>query len=520
MERKFFKLNVLSAIILILCILVFGGFSDTLGKEGGTKFKTVNVALNAAPNTLDPAAHGDRSSQTVIRNITDGLMQSVPDGTYALDIAESIKEIDPITYEIKIKKGIRFHNGDPLTVDDVIFSCERFLKSAQRKVLMGPVDSIDKVDDYTIIYRLKQPNVVQNRRWYHLEMMPKKYIEKVGIDEFAKRPIGVGPFKYVEGDVKTFIVLERNNDYYGGSATIPGKVDRIPALDRVIFHSISEPATRVAALLTGEIDITQYIPIDMVELLKKNPNIKISNAPGTVMVLLALNVTKPPFDDVRVRRAIAYAINYKQLVDAQFKGYASILRGLPFREPLKNSMSYGKYDNLKGFEYSPENAKALVKEVGKDINMVIDSYSDYVEPAQAIAQMLNEVGINASVRSWDWGVLSKISMAGERTALLTGNGNAQWNEEWISKMLVSKGHANYSQYSNPIFDELVNKARKLPESNPERFELFKKAFEIVMDEVPMITIYSPDQIDAYRSHVKNFHAYFDSRVNLHRVDVE
>jgi peptide/nickel transport system substrate-binding protein len=133
--------------------------------------------------------------------------------------------------------------------------------------------------------------------------------------------------------------------------------------------------------------------------------------------------------------------------------------------------------------------------------------------------MLTDVGINASVRSWDWGVLNKVFLDGERTALLTGNGNAQWNEQWIEKMLVTKEFANYSQFSNPKFDDSVKKAMTLPESNPERFKLFKEAFEIVMDEVPMITIHAPDQIDAYRSNVKNYNAYFDSRVILHRVDI-
>lgn len=512
-------------VFLVISFLI----SFVPGASGKSALKTVTVALNAKPLTVDPANHRNRNSQTLVRNWTDGLMMRLADGRDVMDIATSITQINPETYEIKIRKGITFHNGDPLTADDLVFSFKRLVlkngmegKTSPRATLIGAVTTVEKTDDYTVIVKFKEAtnSFLQSKRWYNVEMMPKKYFEAVGIEGFLKKPIGCGPFKWVEGDFSTQVVLERYENYYGGAPEIPGKVDRIPALDRVIFKFIPEPTTRVAALQAGEVDIIQAVPIDSIPLLKKNPNIKVLGVEGTNNVFMAFNTTRPPFNDKRVRQAIAHAIDYEAICKHLYLGYSTPMYGKPVMEPYPGDPGHGQFGSIKGFDYSPEKAKALLKEAGATgVNTVIDTYGDYVEEAQAVSQMLNAVGLETSVRVWDFAVLRDAVLKGERQIFLGIYGNASKGPHGIGQLTITKRPANYSLYSNPKLDDLLTRAEFM-EDSPERNALFIEAFKILLDEAPILWIHTPNVVEAARSHVKNFYPSAVGRVILHRVDLE
>lgn len=513
-------------VALLVIVFLVGFVPEALSQTAG-KPQTIRVAMSARPTTLDPVNHRQRISQTMHRMFSDALTWAKPSGQHVPDLAESITQIDPVTYVIKIRKGVFFHNGDPMTADDLIFSIKRLAmdkgmegKTSPRRPLAGPVKSAEKMDDYTVKVVLERPNkLLQIRNWYHYDIWPHKYFEKVGVEGFIKQPIGVGPFKWVQGDFTSQVVLERNENYYGGCPEIPGKGSRVPMLDRVIVNFIEEPTTRVAALLAGDVDIIQSVPYDSIKLLESNPNTEVLSGMGTNIIALSFNIKKAPFDNKLVRQAIAYAIDYELITKKLLLGHSDPLYGRPLDEPFEGEPGYGQFNDIKGFQFNLERARALMKEAGVGrFSTVIDTWGEYVPEAQVVAQMLGDIGIDASVRVWDYGVLLRESRAGTRSVLYMRHGNGRKSPQWIRDfMVVGQPHNHYTGfYSNPTFDELMKKAIPM-DDGPERNNLFREIYKIAMEDVPIIPVHVPRNIEGIRKNVKNYHVCTQGRINLHKV---
>ena len=252
-----------------------------------------------------------------------------------------------------------------------------------------------------------------------------------------------------------------------------------------------------------------------------NPDIRVKGSPGTNIVLINFNTIKAPFNDKRVRQAIAYAINYDLLTEKLILGYSEPLYGRPFMEPFEGEPGHGQFGDIKGYEYNPDKAKALLSEAGvSGFSTVIDTWQEMSEQAQAVAQMLVDVGIKATVRIWDLAVITEEFPKGERDIYFNRVGNGRRAPQWVNGVAGTGQPLNYALYSNPTFDDLMERAIAMSEDSPERNALFMEAFEIMIDELPVLTLHAPDVVEACRSNVKNFYASCNGRVNLHRVDLE
>lgn len=313
--------------------------------------------------SLDPAMHRERDTETVIRNMFDGLVTRTWDGKVVPEIAESWSNPADNIYEFKIRQGIKFHNGEKLDADDVVFTFERILQegaiggqSSPRKGLLGPLEKVEKVDAYTVRFTLQNPFPVFLQALVHFQIVPKDYIKKVGDQKFAEKPVGCGPFKFKEGRLDDRIVMERFDGYYGGSPDLPPVGPA--AVKRVIFRMMPDPATRIAALKAGEVHIIQQVPPDMAADLEKDPKVQVKKVEGTRCYAVEMNVAKPPFDDVRVRLAMNYAINWDEILKTVYGGGATRLATcfLP--------SGFGFNPDLKPYPYDPEKAKQLLKEAG------------------------------------------------------------------------------------------------------------------------------------------------------------
>lgn len=487
---------------------------------GGTK--TIRVGITSGVRTFDPANYRDRNTETVIRNVFDGLYTVTPDGRPVPEMAESIRQIDPLTWEFKLRRGISFQNGDPVTADDVQWTFERGTKegamegkTSPRQSLVGPVTAVEKVDNLTVRFRLSAP-ISEARMLYgvvNLQVMPKAYFQRVGADEFIKKPVGAGPFRFVEGKLDERVVLERYDQYWGGSPDLPGAPG--PAkVDRVIFQVIADPAARVAALRAGDVDIIQDVPAIQVPVLQGDANVEVKTQRGTNMIYLAMNTTRPPFDDARTRRAVAMSIDYATIVKELYGGRADALAGVPL-------LPGGEVEDpsLRPYEYSVDRAKALLQEAGKtDISFVLDGYGDFTTLAQAVAQMLGKVGLKVEVRSWEVAALQSAASKGERTALITSFGNASLNPLWAYWVAGTGQPSNYSLYSNSRFDQIMEKAPSIVDPT-ERARAFREGWAIVYQELPALPLLVPRVVEASRRTVQNFTPSAGGRVNLHRVDL-
>jgi len=325
---------------------------------------TIVVALGVDKIvTLDPGNYRDRDTETVIRNMFDALVTRTPEGNVVPEVAESWETPDPKTYIFKLREGVKFHDGHILDADDVVFTFERVLKengisgkTSPRKGLLGPLEKVEKVDARTVKFTLTNAFSVFPQALCHFQIVPKHYVEKVGDEEFAERPIGAGPFKFKEGRLDEEIVMERFDEYYGGSPDLPpvGKAQ----VQTVIFRMMPDPTTRAAALKAGEVHIIDKVPPSIAKELEKDDRLQVQRVPGTRVYAIEMCLTKPPFDDVRVRQALNYAINWDEILKTIYEGNGERL-ATAF---LPSGFGFNK--DLKPYEYDPNKAVELLKAAG------------------------------------------------------------------------------------------------------------------------------------------------------------
>jgi peptide/nickel transport system substrate-binding protein len=251
---------------------------------------TIVVALSQAPVSIDPADHRSRNSETVIRNMFDGLVTRDTKSGVHLELADSMKLVDDQTLEIKLRQGVKFHDGSLMTADDVVYTFNRIIQenkieypevhTSPRKGLIAPLESIEKTADDTVVMHFSGPWPPYMQLIVHQQIVPQAYLEKVGTQGFIEMPIGTGPFKFVSAQPGLEeIVMERFDDYYGGA---PDLEPVGPAcVKNVIFRVIPEASTRVAALLAGEVDIIQAVPPELIATLSQTPGIQVKTAAGT-----------------------------------------------------------------------------------------------------------------------------------------------------------------------------------------------------------------------------------------------
>ncbi len=326
--------------------------------EGGDSV-VVGMRTNALV-TFDPAMYRDRDTEAVLRNIYDSLTTATREGKVEPGLASAWRVVDDVTFEFDLVSGVAFSNGEPLTADDIVFTFDRVItegaidgNSSPRAGLLGPIDHVEKVDDSTVrfVYQTTFPQELLLQALTHFQIVPQDYITEVGNAGFASAPVGSGPFTFARGSLDSQVVLQANPTHWRGA----------PELSTVVFRMMPEPSTRIASLLSGEIQIAQAIPPDLVERLTAAADVIVMTAPGTRSYEIEFDVTKPPFDDVRVRQAINYAIDWDSILTNLYQGYGTRLATafLP--------SGFGYDASLDAYPYDPEKARELLKEAGYDV---------------------------------------------------------------------------------------------------------------------------------------------------------
>ncbi len=497
------------------------------------------VAMASAPTSLDPADHRSRESETVIRNMFDGLVTRDTRSGVHLELAEEMNWLDDVTLEVKLRQGVLFHNGQEMTADDVVFTFERIITenaieypeahTSPRKGLIAPLESVEKIDDYTVQFNFSGvwPPAVQ--LLVHQQIVPKAYLEEVGTQGFIEKPIGTGPFMFVEGQLDDQIVLERFDDYWGGA---PDLEPVGPAcVERVVFRIIPESSTRVAALLAGEVDIIQAVPAEIIDTLAQTPGVVVKTAPSTEPQWLQLNVTDPLFEDVAVRQALNYAVDKDLIIEAIYGGRAEAIPG-----PLS---PYNNFVNksLEPYPYEPEMALEMLAEAGwtdsdgdgildkegQPFAFTIDTIERWRPLAEGVAGMFRELGIDAGVRFWEYSVVRDQLLACERQAFLDDWGDSAFDPvghfeaKWATYTEGEPyGRGNFMCYSNPRVDELI-KAGEVEGDPAARQAIYDEAQQIVYDEAPAVFLILPEVAEASSDRVQNWEPASDSRINLHDV---
>jgi len=522
--RFLFDLRPLHCFMIIAVIfsswIIAKPFSGKTLAIKGEKNRLV-ICIPSPIVSLDPTNYRSRDTQIVLKNMFDSLTTRDASMKVVPQLAESWKILNDTTWEFKLRRGVKFHNGDDFTAEDVKFTLERVVKegaldgkTSPRKSLLGPLSRVRIIDDYTVQIETEKPWPILPLMLTLQEILPKRYMEAVGSQGFQKKPIGTGPFKFVRWEGKESLILERFEDYYGGSPEIP-PVQMAP-LKYLIFKIVPTKAEQIAMLKKGECDIITHVPPEAIRILQTTPGIKMLTCRATRSYFAEINSIKPPFDDPRIRLAMNYAVDMRAVVDYILKGHGKVLPTII----LPNAFAYNP--SLEPYTCNPELAKKLLNDSGfpEGRSITINCMERYRKFANLIAVCLAKVGVKsrvnvidkdterASMKNFNWDIL------------VTSWGNSTLDPVGILvPKFKSGGRGNYSNYSNGEVDRLLSQADG--SLDPQVREIcYKKVQEIIYKDMPMIFGYAAEEFYGVRERVKNFIPSSSGMMNMHDVYIK
>lgn len=503
-----------------LTLALSGALAGALALPAAVQAQELRVGFSTDALTLDPANHRNRETETIIRNMFDGLLTRDAEMNVVPQLAESWTAIDPTTYEFKLRDGVTFHDGSPFTARDVKFSLDRLTQenamggqTSPRQSLLGPLKSVEVVDDLTVRLNLESPWPILPAMLPFQEMVSMDHVEKVGTAGMANDVNGTGPFKLVEWRKGDSVIMERFDGYYGGSTEIPpvGKA----CVERVIFKIIPENASRVAALLAGDVHIVNGLPTHMVAQVEANPDTKVLAVNGTRTSFIALNNEKGPFSDIRVRHALAHALDRQLIVDKILDGNATLTNG------ILSPDAFGKNKNLPAYEYDVDKAKALLAEAGypDGLTVTLDVEGELKEIAEAISAVASKGGFQINVVVGEWSMLkSRYRTQGEPIdgeMWLTSWGNGSLDPVGIFVPTHrSDDRGNSSGYRNSEVDALLD-AANTETDRAKRAELYSQAEAIVNADLPKLYLWVAQDLYGVSTKLSGWTPSSDSRINLH-----
>jgi len=442
------------------------------------------VAQGGDISKFDPHFSTSSNDIRVSFNVFDNLVSRHPDSKLHPGLATEWKREGQTQWTFKIRQGVKWHNGDPFTAADAKFSLERTWdpKIATRvSTVFTTIDRIEAPDAATLVVHTKKPDPLLPARlaFYGGQIVPQKYVEKVGGEEFNAKPVGTGPVRFVSWTKDDKLVLEANPDYWGGRIEV----------DRVVVRSIPETAPRIASLLKGEVDVITQLPPDQEERVRGNASTKVAGALYAGLYVLAVNSKRPPLDNPLVKQALSLAVDRQAIVKELWRG-----RGIVPSGPIARGDNH--FDaKLPPLAYNPGEARErLRKGAYRGEEIVIETTVGYTandKPmAEAIQGMWRDVGVNAKVEVLEYSVRAQKnrdkSFKGlwwsDPTSTLGDPDGMMW------RLLSPGGPQDY--WRHPRFDELGEAARF---SVDEKFraEAYREMTKIFLEHLPWVPVIQP-----------------------------
>ena len=345
------------------------------------------IALTEEPTGFDaPATTYTFSNVMVETHILEPLIDiQGPELEITPLLAESWTNPDETTWEFKLREGVTWHNGDPFTSADVKWTIER-MPDGPLGYMVSQIESVEAPDPSTVVIKTKGPYGAMIAQLTELVILPQKAWEEMGSEAFNTAPVGTGPYRLTEWRRGESLTLEVNPDWWRGS----------PTPERLVFRPIVDPATRVAELRAGGVDIIQSVPAAELETLNSGDT-RVVNIPEGRLMIYPFNMAEPPFDDVRVRQALLYGTDRAEIVDALLGAYGTMLTG-PF-----TSVWVGFNPDVEAYPYDPERAQELLVEAGQEGLEFTWNITDGVflgdrEVAEALANQLREIGVTMNLQ--------------------------------------------------------------------------------------------------------------------------
>lgn len=482
---------------------------------------TLRVLLSSQLTTLEPQETTDTDSAAVRYQIYNGLLRMTEAGEPIPDLAESWEISDDGTvYTFTLREGVTFHDGTPFNADAVVISFDRLTaedRDTSSSAYFKPILSgVQAIDEQTVEFTLNEPFAPFLNTLAHPagHIISPAAIEEYG-EDLGQNPVGTGPYQFVEWVRGERLVLEAFEEYYAGT----------PPLAGIEYRIVPEASTRVALLETGEADVILRVTPDEAIRLADSPDIALKNTSTARSIFMAINTTRAPFDDARVRQAINHAVNVRTVVDALFGSETPLLDS-----PLAPNV-FG-YVSTRMYSYDPDQAQSLLEEAGYEPgDITINLWSPngrYVQDAtvtQAIAQQLQDFGFDVQLRLFgDFSEYISVAFVEERgDMMLLG---------WAPSTLEAEGglyqvlhgdranqFANNAGYDNAEVNRLIEEARA-ETTDQGRIDKYAQAQEIIMEDAPWLFLYAQPVITGTRASVTGVEVLPSEHLVLRGADKE
>jgi peptide/nickel transport system substrate-binding protein len=458
--------------------------------QNPTSGGTLIVTLSAEPPGLDPTTSPAATIKRVVHyNLFEGLLKVDRNGKVVPMLAKSYTASkDGKEYTFTLHPGIKFHDGKACTAEDVKFSLERILDpktAAPYRMYYEGIESIQVVDPLNVKIKLKK---YDSMFLFNIARGDAVIVPRQAVDKLKSQPVGTGPFKLAEWKRGDSIVLAKNGNYH---------IKGVPYLDRVVFKFVPDPSSQLAALKAGDVDVIAYdLAPENAAALEKDARFKVLKGHTTTDVIMAMNHSKMPFSDPKVRQAITLAIDRKAVIQGAMSGF-----GTPIGSHMDPTNPY--YVDLSGlYPYNPEKAKQLLAEAGypKGFEAVLklpEPYAYARRSGEVIADQLSKVGIKLTLEVIQMGQwVDRVFKNADYD--LTVMGHAEPFDIEIY------GKANYYfRYSNPKIQEMLKKAEEeINEQN--RKKIYADLQKLIADDFVNIYLFINPALPAMKKEVQNW----------------
>ncbi|MGE5509104.1 MAG: glutathione ABC transporter substrate-binding protein [Chitinophagales bacterium] len=465
--------------LLLAGFAVFATFGPALAASD-----TLTIANPGEAPTLDPNMTFNGYSFAITNQIFETLLLRDDDGLKPR-LATSWKMVNDTTWRFELRKGVKFHDGTPFDAAAVKFSIDRLVNPASKSpgaYVLDVIKEVKVIDDSTVEIVTKYPFAPLLAHLTHpvTAIVSPAAAHKFGKD-FGRNPVGTGPFVFKSWMTGDQVTLAANKNYWGGA----------PKVEKLVFRTIPETATQVVELRSGAVDLIINVPPDKAAELDKAPAIEVHKALGWGSTYLGFNTQQGPTADVRVRKAIALAIDRDAMVDQLRRGMA-----VKASAPIPNTV-WGAAKNLPVYDYDVKAAKKLLAEAGYEKGFKIDlltyESAENRQIAEAIQFQLGQIGITANVKIMDYSAYKNEIVKPDRGLFLSGWGTVTLDADYALYALFHSAEIpvnNNAFYKNAEVDKLLLTGRRTDDPKA-RLAAYQKAQEIINADLPMLTLYYP-----------------------------
>jgi peptide/nickel transport system substrate-binding protein len=462
-----------------------GSPAKTSGKSSGT----LTMSQPADATTMDPQLQGDVADMNILINMFDCLTTRDSQNRLMPQLATSWHAVNPTTWRFNLRKGVKFHNGEPFNASVVKYSIERMLNPKTASPIVEFADAgvtgVNVIDEYTadIVSSAPAPIIPQQSALFDGVMVPPSYIEQNGAAYFAKHPVGTGPFKFVQWTPGVQVVMEANPHYWGGA----------PSLAQLVVKPVPDSATALASLQSGELDMVTGLVGSDVKPIAGASGIKIVSVPGIRVYFVDIDTESTgPLADVRVRQALNYAVDVDALVQVVLSGYGKRIA------TLFPSNAFGYNSKVTPYPYNPQKAKQLLAEAGypRGFSTAMSANATNATLLQAIAGQLANVGVQVSQKTYAVQTFTELDYVNHGNALGPTYvvNNSGWSMDGYSYLQsYIRPTSRSSRWNNAQATQYVTTEQT--SVNPStRQNAFEQLQNLMIEQAPFIFLYVSDLV--------------------------